>query len=199
MVRKMVDRDLAHFQSIPWCASLLNDPRYVVTPTHFREPTKTAQNTLFAGTLKTDQTFSAFLSLYKKPAGPSLLIEEVKSLIQIESGLNGHAHICHGGIAATILDEVTALLLVVNEGREDAVASMAAGRRPPVEGVAAFTAELVVKFLKPIVTPQAVCCVARFSEIDGRKIWLDGTIEDKSGTALATGRCLVVLKPVGML
>lgn len=52
------------------------------------------------------------------------------------------------------------------------------------------TAELDVKYMKSVITPQTVWVTAKYLKIDGRKIWLEGTVKDESGTVLATGRSL---------
>lgn len=188
----MVDRDLAYFQSIPWCVALLNDPQYVITPTYSREAKADTEDSLFAETLKTDQTFSACLSLYRKPETLYTRVEEVKTLLAVGSGVNGYPHVCHGGVVATMLDEVMSVLLVVMGDREEAMAKATGGS---FERAPTFTAELAVKYLKPIATPQILCVTARISKIQGRKLWIKGTIEDRSGTILATGEAMFVQKP----
>jgi acyl-coenzyme A thioesterase PaaI-like protein len=85
-------------------------------------------------------------------------------------------------------------LLTINMERREELAK-AAGEVPPARP-ASFTAELSVKYLKPVETPQTVCVVARIVRSGGRKIWLDGVVEDYSGTPLATGTYVYVqLKP----
>ncbi len=185
----MANHDLTYFQSIPWCASLLNDPRHVIISTNSREPKESTEDALFGETLKTDRTISACLSLYKKPATPNTRIEEVMTLLSLESGVNGYPHVCHGGIVATMLDEVMGILLAVNKDLEEDVARTTGGS---AERMATVTAQLVVKYLKAIATPQNVCVKVWFSEIKGRKLWMQGTIEDETGTVLAGGEALFV-------
>ncbi|KAF2266539.1 hypothetical protein CC78DRAFT_531645 [Lojkania enalia] len=186
----MATRDLVYFQSIPWCSYLLNDPEYVITPTSSREPKENTEDALFGETLKTDQTISACLSLYKRPKALGELIEEVKTLFTVGSGVNGYPHVCHGGIVATMIDEVMGILLAVNKNREEA----ARDSRRPAERMATVTAELTVKYLKPLKTPQTVCVTARFARVEGRKLWIKGTIIDESGTALACAQSIFVQK-----
>jgi acyl-coenzyme A thioesterase PaaI-like protein len=185
----MGDDDLTFFQSSPWCASLINDPSYVTIPTSSRESKESTEDALFGDILKTDKTISACLSLYKKPAASTASIEEVTTLLSLESGLNGYRHVCHGGIVATILDEVMGILLSVNKDRE---AEIARATGKSVEEMAEVTAELTVKYLKPVSTPQTVRVKVSFSRTEGRKFWMEGTIEDKSGTVLARGEALFI-------
>jgi acyl-coenzyme A thioesterase PaaI-like protein len=182
--------DISYFKSIPWCSSLLSDQNYAITPTRSREPKETTEDALFAETLQTKTTISACLSLYKKAASADELIQEARRLLSLGSGLNGWPHVCHGGITATILDEVMGHLLTINVERQEELAK-AAGEVPSARP-AAYTAELSVKFLKPVETPQVVCVVARIVKSGERKIWLEGVVEDRFGRPLATGTCVYV-------
>ncbi|KFY92157.1 hypothetical protein V500_04287 [Pseudogymnoascus sp. VKM F-4518 (FW-2643)] len=192
----MADDDLTFFQSIPWCASFINDPGFVTIPTISRVSKESTEDALFGGILKTDKTISACLSLYKKPATSTASIEEVTTLLSLESGLNGYARICHGGIVATILDEVMGILLSLNKDREAEVARATGGQ---VEQMAEVTAELTVKYLKPVETPQNVRVKVWISRREGRKFWMQGTIEDKSSTVLARGEAIFVRTRRGVL
>ncbi|KFZ17187.1 hypothetical protein V502_04694 [Pseudogymnoascus sp. VKM F-4520 (FW-2644)] len=192
----MADDDLTFFQSIPWCASLINDPGFVTIPTISRVSKESTEDALFGDILKTDKTISACLSLYKKPATSTASIEEVTTLLSLESGLNGYARICHGGIVATILDEVMGILLSVNKDREAEVARATGGQ---VEQMAEVTAELTVKYLKPVETPRNVRVKVWISRREGRKFWMQGTIEDKSSTVLARGEAIFVRTRRGVL
>jgi acyl-coenzyme A thioesterase PaaI-like protein len=185
----MGDDDLTFFQTIPWCASLINDPSYVTIPTISRVSKEDTEDALFGDILRTDKTIAACLSLYKKPAVSTAPIGEVTTLLSLEYGLNGYRHVCHGGIVATILDEVMGILLAVNKDRE---AEIARDTGKSVETMAEVTAELTVKYLKPVTTPQTVRVKAWLSRTEGRKFWVEGTIEDKSGTVLARGEALFV-------
>ncbi|WEW60264.1 hypothetical protein PRK78_005749 [Emydomyces testavorans] len=166
---------------MPWCSALLSDPRYAITSTESRTPKATTEDALFAETLNTAKTISACLSFYKKPANPREPIAEVRTLLSIESGLNGYPHVCHGGIIATVLDEGMGLLLSLNKDREEE-AARASGRS--VQRPATVTAELTVRYLKPVVTPQTICVIVELARVQGRKIWLQGTIKDYLGTAM---------------
>lgn len=192
----MADDDLAFFQSIPWCASIINDPNYVTFPTTSRVSKENTEDALLGDILNTNNTISACLSRYKKPATPTASIEEATTLLSLEPGLNGYRHICHGGIVATILDEAMGILISLNKEREAEVAR-ASGK--PVETMAELTAELTTKYLKPVSTPQTVRVKVWFSRVEGRKFWMQGTIEDKSGMALARGEALFIRVGKGVL
>jgi acyl-coenzyme A thioesterase PaaI-like protein len=180
----MAEPDLAHFKSIPWCNALLTSPQHVLAATGSRTPKPSTEDELFAATLRSPRTIPACISFYTRPTGPDARIEEVTSLLTLEAGLNGYAGVCHGGIIATLLDEVMGLLLTLQQhsARGDA----------DIIGKSTLTAELVVRYLKPVLVPQTVCIVCNEEKIDGRKVWLVGTIKDHSGTELAKGRGLFI-------
>jgi acyl-CoA thioesterase FadM len=88
------------------------------------------------------------------------------------------------------------ILLSVNKDREAEIAR-ATGRS--VERMAEVTAELTVKYLKPVSTPQNVRVKVWFSRAEGRKFWVQGTVEDKSSMVLARGEAIFVKTRRGVL
>ncbi len=80
---------------------------------------------------------------------------------------------------ATLLDEVMGSLVLVNNKLEDLETSDTV-----------VTAYLKVNYLKPVQTPQTVLVTAHFKEIVGRKYYIEGSVQDYSGTVLASGEAL---------
>jgi acyl-coenzyme A thioesterase PaaI-like protein len=181
--------NIAHFSSVPWCRRLLSDPTYLVIPSRSRHVKKDGEDALTGGTINTPGTISAWLTMYKKPSSEDESIRELRALLTLGSALDGYPHICHGGIQATILDEVMGNLVGVNKDRvyHKALAAGEDAERSPT-----VTAELTVKYLRPVPTPSTVCVVVRITRSEGRKVWIDGTIEDGVGTALASASGLFV-------
>lgn len=196
----MADNDLTFFRSIPWCASILDDSQRAIIPTNSRFPKDSTEDSFFGDTLNSDRTVSACVSLYKTPLSPNAQIEEVITLLSLGAGVNGYPHVCHGGMIATILDEVMGILLSVNKDREEDSARTILGRSPSArQRMATVTAELLVKYLMPVATPQTVCVRVWFSKCEGRKLWVQGTIEDDRSTVLARGEGLFVKTERGKL
>lgn len=187
----MVDHDEeSYFRSIPWCSKLLDDPDFQITTTFSRQYKESTEDSLLAETLKTDNTVRAIISLCKRPGNPSqeggvgeggkrMQMDEVRTLVSLGSGMNGHSHVLHGGIAAALLDEVMGILLTGNKDPAN----------PSIEGET-FTAYLHVNYLKPIDTPQTILVTAKFREVKGRKYFIESTIEDGHGAFLAKGEAL---------
>jgi acyl-coenzyme A thioesterase PaaI-like protein len=170
----------AHFAAIPWCAEFMADPAFYITPTLSREPKASTEDSLFAETLRSAETITAALTLSKYPTSEvPRRIEEVRTFFSLGKGMNGYPHVCHGGMVATMLDETMGLLLSSNKDLENA-----AIRAETV------TVQLNVQYLKPVATPQTVVVTAVLREIKGRKHYIDGTIMDESGEALAKAETL---------
>lgn len=164
------DPDLPHFLSIPWCATILSNPTYKSTPTPARIPKTSTEDSLIATTLQSPDTITHYLTLFTPPPPQDPFIPEIISLLTLGSGLNGGAHVLHGGIITTIIDDTMGMLLVLN----------GAG--------GSVTAELKMRFLKRVSTPATVVAGARcVKREDRRKFWMEGWLKDGEGTVLAKG------------
>ncbi len=92
------------------------------------------------------------------------------------SGMNGGPNMLHGGIIATLMDDVIGTLLTVNKDQEGS---------PLTDHT--VTAELNVKYLRPVRTPQTVLVVARCREVlrEGTRFVMDAEVRDEKGKVLA--------------
>ncbi|MCJ1304953.1 hypothetical protein MMC08_007766 [Hypocenomyce scalaris] len=180
--------DVLHFQSIPWCAKLLADPRFTAAPTGSRSPKRSTEDSFFAETLQTDKTVRACLSLYCIPSPPSCdsapspRIQEVRTLISLGSGVNGYPRIAHGGFVATLLDEGMGILMEANKDK-------GSGRD---NGNAIVTAFLNVKYRRPVPTPGIVLVTAKYTKVMPRKQFMRASVEDGEGTVYAEAEALFV-------
>ena len=136
---------------------------------------------MFAETLNTDDTIKACLSFYKQPPLGARHVDEVCMLLSLGYGVNGYPHLCHGGVVATIVDEVMGNLLTVNKNMDNAAI-----------GGTSVTAYLNITYLKPVATPQTVLLTANFREIKERKYYIDASVKDGFGVFLATAEALWV-------
>ncbi|QDS69446.1 hypothetical protein FKW77_005562 [Venturia effusa] len=176
--------DISFFKTIPWCRALIDDPNYAFTVTFARQPKANQEDELLARTLKTGSTIPALVSYYQKPTSPTAPIEELRTLVSIGPGVNGWQDMLHGGIAATLLDELMGVLLHLNNEllKERAIS---AGKIHDHSNT--VTAELTIKYLKPISTPQTMLIRVWLVKMEGRKGWVDGAIEDAHGNAMVKG------------
>ncbi|KAK5229920.1 hypothetical protein LTR72_001454 [Exophiala xenobiotica] len=168
------------FQSIPWCQSLLQDPDYEIEPTASRiYKHNTREDALLAETLKTDDTIKGWVSLYRRPTQSQPLKDEVRTLLSLSPGLNGYPRVCHGGIVATILDEVLSILVSVC-------------RRAQGQHGDNVTAYLNVTYVKPVPTPGVLLVKGKIHKIERRKNFADGEIVNEQGVVLAKAEGLFV-------
>jgi acyl-coenzyme A thioesterase PaaI-like protein len=181
----MTDPDEAHFKSIPWCSQILQDAGFIITPTFSRQPKPDTEDSLIAETLQSNNTIKACLSVYKRPAPGVSWIEEVRTLVTLGTGMNGAALVLHGGIVATLMDDVAGTLLTVNKYDKP----NQSGKALPLSANT-VTAYLNVQYLKPVKTPQTVLIVARCLEAKGRKFFMEAEVKDGDGNVLAKGDSL---------
>jgi thioesterase superfamily protein 4 len=102
----MDDTIIAELSSTPWAAALINDRKWTAITTNSRSPKPTGEDSFFAETLSTDRTIRSLLTF--RPTQ-----EEDDDLAYKEMGLNGYPQIVHGGFAATLLDEVCGILVML--------------------------------------------------------------------------------------
>jgi acyl-coenzyme A thioesterase PaaI-like protein len=178
-VSAMDEPDLSHFKAIPWCSALISNPAYKTTNTFSRQPKPSTEDSLIALTLSSPSTIKNCLSLYKPAIPPSSFIEEVTTLLTLGDGMNGGPNMLHGGIVATLMDDVMGTLLTVNKDQ---------GGLPLTQST--VTASLTVKYLNVIKTPGTVAVVARCRKKEGRKFWLDAEVRDGNGGVLAKGEAV---------
>ncbi|KAL2434885.1 hypothetical protein ABEF95_010074 [Exophiala dermatitidis] len=191
--------EVSVFLSIPWCQRILSDPEWRVEQCTSRvlKP-QTREDALLSQSLNSNDTIKGWVSLYRRPqnttntnsttsthnnttaAIPGGLTTEVLTLLSLQPGLNGYSGVCHGGIVATILDEVMSILVT---------------RCRNSQGVRGdnVTADLHLTYVKPVPTPAVVLCRAKINDIKGRKYYVDGQIVDgESGTVLAKADALFI-------
>jgi acyl-coenzyme A thioesterase PaaI-like protein len=173
--------DLIHFQEIPWCAELLSSPNIVIIPTESRQYKASTEDALFAETFKTDDTISACISFYPRHSPCARRIEEFHTLLTLGYRLNAYPGRVHGGVLATVMDEMMGILLGTNKRL-----GLFATRGDPV------TAYLNVSYMKPVQTPGTVLVSARFKEVVGKKHFLEATIKDGGGVMLSRAEALFI-------
>ena len=172
--------DHAHFAAIPWCARHFGGDRVTVEVPFNRTIKASGEDNLFADTLNSAQGISHMLQVYEEPLSPTARIEEVKTFATLGSGLNGYASVCHGGLLMTILDEAMGQIVPVNQEK---------GRIPPGTHMTAY---LNMRFFKPVPTPSTILVRARLAKSEGRKTFLEGTIEDENGVVYGRAESLFV-------
>jgi uncharacterized protein (TIGR00369 family) len=94
---------------------------------------------------------------------------KIRGAFRLGPEYQGGAGFIHGGIIATVLDEVM-------------------GKVCRFRGVRAVTAELGVEYLKPVPVDVDLLIEGYETEMNGRNIHIAGEIRDRSGQLLARGK-----------
>lgn len=180
--------DIQHFKSIPWCLKHLEPPNtdLIISKAYSRNRKPDTEDTLFAITINSPSTLSHFILFYPRPSDPRAILPEIKGLITLGSDLDGHPGVCHGGIVATIFDEVLGY---------SAPASRLTGEGQVAKGAPVpsyVTAYLNTTYLRPVRTPGTILVVARTVKAEGRKILVEAWMEDGEGEKLAKAEALFV-------
>lgn len=170
------------FSALAWCRTIIEDPDFVEEPTSSRfYHVDTGENKLLANTLKTENTIAAWYSLYRRPDKSAVRIkDEVRVFLALREGLNGYPRVCHGGITATVLDEIMSILVSVCRVSQNL----------SMENV---TADLNIKYLKPVPLPSVVLVRAKIQDIQkDKKYFVDADMVDAEGTVLTRAKGLFI-------
>ncbi|TVY30652.1 hypothetical protein LHYA1_G001247 [Lachnellula hyalina] len=106
---------ITHFKNTPWCAKLLSNKSIIHVAIPDRRPKLNSEYTLVKETLNSKSTVRACITSFCLPKRTEGLrpgeekknpFIEINTLLDLGSGINSFAQTCHGGIMATVLDEV---------------------------------------------------------------------------------------------
>ncbi|KAI1127822.1 thioesterase superfamily protein [Nemania abortiva] len=172
--------DYEHFAAIPWCAHHLQGDRLVIATSPSRILKPTGEDALFSQTLNSESTIFRLLQAYEEPLSSTQRVNEVKAFLTLGGGLNGYPNVCHGGLVTTILDEVIGMLIPINQERKR------------IPGGTYMTAYLNTSFVKPVPTPITILTRTWFTKVEGRKLFMQGTIEDENGVILVRADALYI-------
>lgn len=183
---------LAEFMSNRWTSSLLRSPDYTaVETTSRRTKRKSGEDAFFADTLGTSATIPHLLTLRKnnpidppriapsipappgRPAVPKSKPELVALLKLGTPGISGHPSTAHGGVLATVLDEIMSLAVGVQIPGYDGNIAKERGR--------IYTMQLDARFHNPVYVPAVAVVKAWVLARDGRKFWMMGQVLQEAG------------------
>lgn len=166
---------IEHFRKIPQCANLLDNPHgEVLKPAQSR----VLPNKLYK-TLALNDGILKYLFIIRRLQVNGAPAHEGHMLLDLGYGIEGQKNIAHGGFNAAVLDQLTGAL-VGNVGLDG--------------GKGMFTAYLNVSYRSPVFVPSVVIATARVDRKEGRKIWVQGQIEDLNGNICTTAEVLFLIK-----
>ncbi|ROT37659.1 hypothetical protein SODALDRAFT_334778 [Sodiomyces alkalinus F11] len=205
---RLPSEDVSHFLSIPWCAALLAQPDvHTFVPTS-RLPEDDARHSpsrdqLFSKTLRDADAVPHCIGFYKVPspdaspnatphsapitaasqaADPAFLVRSCSLLFDLRPGVIGFAGSVHGGLIASLIDEAMGNLFLANHYAQGC--EMEANRPLPpgtidVDNARFLTANMTVRFQRPLPAPKVVVVTSSLDRIEGRKLFLAVTITDE--------------------
>jgi len=175
-----------YFKSLPWCAEIMNNTNYTITPMLSRIPKGSSEDSFFAETLQSERTIRKCLTLNTHPDNHlDPPIQQVFSFFELGTGLDGFPNISHGGFVATMLDESMVFLLAVNQEHANQ-------EHGTDDEITYLTAYMNIRYIAPVRTPGIVLGSAKVTKGEGRKLYVRGIIEDKERRELAVAECLFI-------
>lgn len=160
------------FESIPWCAEILNLPNLISRP-------RGSPDEFFQSTLRLNNAVHASTFLYRETSTKNGTEYEGYMLLQLGNGITGQPAIAHGGFLATVMDEVTGNLI---------------GNAKLDRGRGMFTGYLKTNYHKPVAAPGVILAVSKVTRQEGRKIFLEAAIKDETGDVCTTAEALFIAK-----
>ncbi|KAG0083190.1 hypothetical protein BGZ93_010844 [Podila epicladia] len=125
---------------------------------------------LTAGTLRGDGKLGVSPALFQSKDE-----SQVVSVLHVGTSLCGHRGITHGGLLATLLDEITAMTAI-----------------PNLPGKTGFTANLNVNYRHPCIADQFIIAHSEVTSIEGRKAFVKASLKTIDGTLLADATALFI-------
>jgi len=163
----------SELQSLPLLLALRSQPdanEWYETRPYRHFPEERRVNSLTAGALRGPGKL-AFTPLVRARKDES----ESVIVVHVGRGLCGHDGIIHGGLLATLLDE--------------GLGRTAINNLPEKVGV---TANLEINYRAPTKADQFIVIKTKLIDVKGRKVWVEGHIEDTSGNKLAEAKAMFV-------
>ncbi|CAG9975455.1 unnamed protein product [Clonostachys byssicola] len=179
--------DLDHFLAIPWCASLLHDPRVVFFEIKNKEHGK---ESFFDEILRVDGGIRARL-FFRHQTPPSQVdlgpypIQGLFMLVDVGPNLSGWPGLSHGGFISAHFDMAGGWLVQHNvmEGIQ---------RKTLPAGSGMLTVKLEVSYLKPTRVDQTLLLTAKINWVKRNKLDIGVTLEDESRIIHSKGSLLAV-------
>ncbi|KAI8889956.1 Thioesterase/thiol ester dehydrase-isomerase, partial [Backusella circina FSU 941] len=100
---------------------------------------------------------------------------ELTTILHLGTNICGHDGIIHGGLAATILDDVLGYVAI-----------------PALPNMMGFTANLNVNYRRPITSDQWVVARAKVDKVEERKAYVSASIENLEGQILTEATSLYI-------
>lgn len=163
--------ELHSLRQVQALKELVQQGSWTMIDLHDMLPLEGKPHHLTAGTLRGDKMLNvAPLAFMSKD------FKDVVVFFHLGRSLCGHDKVIHGGMIASVLDEVTWMAAI-----------------PSMPGKAGYTANLNVNYRKRVSAETFVMVKGEFKQVEGRKGWSKATIYDvEDESVLADGTALFV-------
>ncbi len=143
---------------------------------HVHAPATSSKTSIGAHSAATASPAPSAFSTFTADSPPLLTAKgpEVRAVFHAGSALCGHRGILHGGLTAALMDDVSGAATFVAAGGGH------------------FTANLTINYLKPIRAGRYLLIRAQAVRQEGRKTYVNISVEDGQGTVFARGTALYV-------
>ncbi|KAH8657751.1 hypothetical protein BX600DRAFT_468083 [Xylariales sp. PMI_506] len=212
-----------YFQKTPWCAALLAQPGVRLFAPSSRTVERhlvggrSSQDQLFRTILHKPDAIPECIGLChiasdsgaelidpnstvdKASVGTRLPVQSASLLLDLQPGVNGFSGTAHGGIIAAIVDEAMGNYFIIN----NEVQHQQKMRGPihptmvDIETRGVFvTASIGIKLKRPIVTPEIVLVKVTLDRIEGKKMFLQVSVQGENEVEYASGEGLWISLPL---
>ncbi len=190
---------LEHFRSVPGIAKYFASSDYTLVPASSRYLKSSGEDAFFALTINTPTTIPFCLSFRRTDlellqAGSRSQVTTALSntatnsdvpavfdcvwlLHLAEPGINGHPKTAHGGVLASILDELTGMCAISHQ---------------PDQSIPLYTATLQTTYKAPVPVPSNVVCTSWITRKEGRKYWVRAQILNEDELVMTEGEALLI-------
>ncbi|KAI1323379.1 HotDog domain-containing protein [Xylariaceae sp. FL0255] len=166
-----------------------------------------SQDRLFRRLLNTETAIPHLIGFYRNPFSGAIptfpdlpfIVNSMTFVFDVSKDLHGFNGTVHGGIIGALMDEAMGNLLFQNDllNREAKANGSIPGDSPGFS--AAGTADMEVKYLRPIPTPNIILATATLIRKEDRKMSMRVVVANKDGKEYAIGKgTFVTLKKAKM-
>ncbi|SCO91560.1 uncharacterized protein FRV6_15688 [Fusarium oxysporum] len=185
-------KELDHFFDIPWCRDQFFHPDAVAVPRlDDKQDGRGSTGKLFSETLNSPST------IYHRIKW--LPIETCSVFYALGDGVCGFGDICHGGVQATLLDDVMGVLGILNARLQHGmITTKVPGKCLPekISGMLDLVANMIatqgikVQYLRPLRVPKVIQVTSSMGEIsdDGTSFLVHAVIKDEDGKEYAKAK-----------
>ncbi|EXM21363.1 hypothetical protein RAB80_016699 [Fusarium oxysporum f. sp. vasinfectum] len=203
-------KELDHFSDIPWCRDQFLHPDAVAVPRlDDKQDGRGSTGKLFSETLNSPSTIYHRIVLYRDPSSATSLkpklkkkwlpIETCSVFYALGDGVCGFGDICHGGVQATLLDDVMGVLGILNARLQHGmITTKVPGKCSPEKnsGMLDLVANMIatqgikVQYLRPLRVPKVIQVTSSMGEIsdDGTSFLVHAIIKDGDGKEYAKAK-----------